>query len=327
MQINTIIPSEKAILIPNVSLFLIVDTNKDQVGMKKLLLIFLILSSEQTQPNDAISQKASKPQTLKIGNLALPSSQQVGPLLGFGQNINDKGDFLALTFMDYYQLHKAHYADIIPAVMYSFDDSSSIFVNFPMTPSYKNGCNKSSGLEDFFVQLEYCFVNEVKPTYINQATVVGKMTIPSGSTTVKNPATGYGAPAFFLGTTFNQLATDWYFFFSIGGLMTLKYDCNKRFGNQLIYQCGIGKNIGNPGGAILTWILELDGYYTQQDRCGGIKNPDTGSNIIYLTPSIWYSTERLILQFGIPIPIIQHQFGDQPREYFGLAANIAWKFN
>ncbi len=36
-----------------------------------------------------------------VGNFSLPISQQPGPLIGFGQDVVDEGDFILFSYMDY----------------------------------------------------------------------------------------------------------------------------------------------------------------------------------------------------------------------------------
>ena len=93
---------------------------------------------------------------LKLGNLALPSSQQPGPLFGFGQNVVDKGDFQFFADVMYLQ-GKAKcrkYNDFTPALLYAFNDHSSIFLAAPWTvQSTFDG--EMNGIQNILVQFEF----------------------------------------------------------------------------------------------------------------------------------------------------------------------------
>lgn len=139
-------------------------------------------------------KKEEKPP--KIGNFSLPTSQQPAALFGFGGNIIDKGEVQLYLFADYFNGKKKIVSDVIPSVLFGITDDWSVFFNAPFTPIMKDGHHRSSGLEDFFIQLEYAFYNKSTKTYVDQATLVANITYPTGSVH-KNPPTGFGAPSLF----------------------------------------------------------------------------------------------------------------------------------
>ena len=181
---------------------------------------------------------AEKIQPNEIGNLTLPASQQPNPLFGFGQNVVNKGDLQAILTVDRIKGKHKRYSEVIPAVLYGISDSFSLFVYQPIA-HFSRCCNRSSGLEDAFIQLEYAFYNYVQPNYFIQATVVGSLVLPIGSSK-KQPPTGFGSPSFFLGGTCSYNATDWYIFGSAGTLLTTAHHGTK-FGSIFLYQGGVGK--------------------------------------------------------------------------------------
>ena len=71
-------------------------------------------------------------------------------------------------------------------------------------------------------------------------------------------------------------------------------------------------------------LLELDGQYTTKDRVLGQNLPDTGGNIIGLTPSLWFSTPHLILQLGVGFPILQNLNGKQTKTDYYVAGSLSW---
>lgn len=169
----------------------------------------------------------------KIGNFALPISQDPAPLFSFGQNIIDKDQTMLFLFADNYAGVNKYYIDVIPALLYGITDDTSIIIGAPIA-KYKQDNNRSSGLEDAIIQLEKAFYAKSTSSFTEQATIVGNITLPSGSVQ-KNPSTGYGSPSFFLGATYSRMYVDWFLFTSHGAILTTAQD-NTKYGNSFLYQ-------------------------------------------------------------------------------------------
>jgi|688.fasta_scaffold110290_3 hypothetical protein len=273
---------------------------------------------------DKKDEEKVKEEPPKIGNFSLPISQQPAALFGFGGNIIDQGEIQWYFFADEFVGKKRFVMDLIPSVLFGITNDLSIFFNAPFTPLMRDGDDRSSGLEDFFVQLEYAFYNYSNYLYSDQATIVTNVTVPTGSIH-KNPPTGFGSPSFFIGATYYHMLVDWFLFTSHGAILTTS-DHRTKFGDQFLYQFGFGKNIPSPPGLIYAWMIEVDGQYNQKNRFRGEIDPNSGGNFIYVTPSLWVSSKQLLVQFGISFPITQNLFGDQRKVDYGLNFNIAWSF-
>ena len=159
--------------------------------MRKYLLALLIIST---------SLYAEEEEPPKEGNFSLPSSQQPSGLFAFGGNVIDKGERQLFLFADDFVGKHRLISDVIPSFLYGVSDTFSILFNFPFSPEMLDGCQKSSGLEDYYIQVEYAFYNKKTKDYIDQATLVSNMTIPTGNINNK-PPTGYGGPSAFIGAT------------------------------------------------------------------------------------------------------------------------------
>ncbi len=261
----------------------------------------------------------------KVGNFILPTTQYIAPLLSFGQTIIDKGQaqlFLSSTATYGF---KKHTIDSTPALLYGVTDDFSVLLNFPVALGYKENKAHSSGWEDLYIQFEQAFYSHSTYRYEEQATVVTNMTFPTGSTK-KDPVTGVGSPSFFGGLTYERLYADWYGFTSHGIQFTTSHHHTK-FGNTFLYQAGLGRNICTLQDKwLFMWLLELNGQYTDKDKVKGTKDRNSGGNIVYLTPSVWVSSEKIIFQFGVGIPILQHLNGNQKRNHYLLATSLGWTF-
>lgn len=74
-------------------------------------------------------------------------------------------------------------------------------------------------------------------------------------------------------------------------------------------------------------MVEFDGIYTWKDKIQGVTDPNSGGNLIFLTPSIFISSkESFLMQFGVGFPIQQHLFGHQNRKEYAVSLNIGWLF-
>jgi hypothetical protein len=283
--------------------------------------VFLIAKKEP----DTTEKDAGKIEQVKMGNFALSASQQPAPLICFGQNIIDKGDLQLFICSSQLKGTKKNFKEIALTMIYGIKDNASFSLRIPFAYNFRENNLTSLGLEDSFMQFEYAFYSKGTLTTTNQMTFVANISLPVGSTS-KQPCTGLGSPGFFLGFTANHITTDWYCFISSGALLTTRHK-NTKTGNQFLYQSGLGKNISSaPNKWIFNWLIELDGFYIQRDITRKTMNQNSGGNEILLGPSLWFSTQHLILQAGISWAISHHMFGVQNRDSYLLAINCGWTF-
>ena len=261
----------------------------------------------------------------KIGNYILPSSQQPGSLISFGQNILEEEKTKIFLFSDALGGSQMYFIDAIPYGVYGLTDDLSILFGVPIAVNYKQNKRHSSGLSDMLLQLEYAFYNENTSQFGDQATLVTSVTFPTGSAT-KQPPTGYGSSSFFLGSTFNRTYVNWFVFTSPGVTLTTSHE-GRKAGNEYLYQAGIGRNICTIDSEwIFAWFVEANGLYTEKTHFKGRTGPDSGGNLIVVTPSLWISSEHLTFQFGVGLPVAQHLFGNQTKNKYLLASNVSWLF-
>lgn len=295
-------------------------------------LLFMTLMAGYAFPEES-SEKSDKKaeEPPKIGNFSLRASQQPGPLVSFGDNIIDKGEIQVFLFADALLGKKIYMTDIFPSFLYGVTESLSVSLNVPFSPGNQDRNHRSSGLEDAFVQLEYQFYSKSTVAYVDQATVVGSVSFPTGNYR-SIPPLGFAANGYFIGLTYNRMTADWFYFTSQGVLLTATKDGVKRskdgtrFGNQILYEFGIGRNISSRPGWIFAWMVELDGFYVEKNKLDGKLDPNSGGNTIYLIPSLWISSEKLIVQFGVGGPIYQNLFGKQRKKSVIIDFNLGITF-
>lgn len=259
----------------------------------------------------------------KEGNFSLPVSQQPAALFGFGGNVIEEGNKQLYFFGDWLAGKKRVVSDLIPSFLYGVTDTFSVSINVPFSPLMKVKNSHSQGIEDCFVQLEYAYYSKRTYTYSDQATVLMNLSAPTGRP--KDPPTGFGAPSLFFGWTYYRLKVDWCYFGACGAILPSSYRGTK-FGNQYLYQAGVGRNIPSSKGWIFAWMFELDGQYGEKNIRKSALEPSSGGNVLFATPSLSISNEKFLMQLGVSFPVTQHWFGDQSRYQYGINLNTAYTF-
>lgn len=286
-------------------------------------------SKEDLSPKEPSQQNDKKPpqqeEPPKVGNFALPTPQQPGPFVSFGQHVINENQTQFYLLADDFRGNRKYKVDLVPPIIHGITDAFSVTLNAPIAVRYKEGPNHSKGWEDIAVQLEYAFYDDKTARFADQATLFTSITFPTGSVR-KQPETGFSSSSFFLGATFNRLYTDWFAFTSQGILLTTS-DEGTKAGDAFAYQGGLGRNIySKTAEFIVAGMIELDGQYAKKDKIKKMTDPNSGGNNVYLTPSLWFSTNKVIIQLGFGWPITQHLFGDQKRNSYVMAANFGWTF-
>lgn len=293
-----------------------------------MVLLLMVMGIRDVSTKSTLDEepgKAAQETQLRLGNFALPTSQQQGPLISFGQNIVDQSDLLFYGYVDYLKGHSQQFTSLVPALLYGITDHASVFIEVPIAAQYIQDDTKSAGFGDVQVQFEQVLYDYNSLRSAAQITMVANIGLPTGSAS-KTPATGFGSPTFLLGCTANYTTIDWYPFVSSGVLLTTSHRGTK-FGNQFLYQCGLGKNIASVTNAwIFNCMIELDGTYRQKDRVAGKVDQNSGGNVLLLGPSLWFSTQHASVQAGISWIISQHLFGMQHKENYYAAVGLGWKF-
>jgi hypothetical protein len=281
-------------------------------------------SENETGGSQAGTEEGEK--TVKKGILSFPVSQQITPMISFGQNIIDKKQVQFFTLASKAVGRDEQYSiSLVPNLIYALTDSFSIYFANQINVRNREGEFHSTGVGDSTIQLEYAFYTKAYKTFYDQATVVTNVTIPTGSSH-KYPPTGFGANSFFIGGTYSRIGVNWYGFVSTGEIF-ISSSHQTQFGNQYLYQFGIGKRIMNTQEWLLCWLVEFDGIYACKDRIKGHKDPNSGGNTLLITPSLFLSSsESLVVQLGFGFPVCQQLNGTQNKNDYTLDLDLGWTF-
>lgn len=292
-----------------------------------LIALFISTLSYAHEQSKIVAQTYPDPEPPRQGLYSLDASQMPGPFFSFGQNIIGKDIVITYFVPGYQKTSSANYLDLIPSFVYGFSENASLYLVTPWALNYRdNEGNKSSGFSDSTAQLEYAFYDTCSLDSCGQATIVGGISYPTGSYN-KSPPTSDGASNYLLGTTYNYTSLDWLWFISPGVQVSSKKN-GVLPGPQYLYQFGIGHDIFSVKDKyIFAFVTEFDGQYGKKDRYRGELDHDSGGNTIYVTPSLWFSTNKLTLQLGVSLPVVQHLFGEQDKSKYYLSGTFGWTFN
>lgn len=261
-------------------------------------------------------------EAVPAGNYAVSPRTQVGPLISFGQTLIGQNAFFPQVY-SFFQQGPHNYSSVIaPSAIYGIRDDLALFLFAPISLRNRGGPFHSSGMNDTLLQVEYGYYSLSRKEYSLQGTVLAAVQFPTGSSS-KQPPTGAGWFSYFLGTTFAYLSDTWYAFVSPGvNIPTARHGTKE--GVSYLYQWGIARYIAalSPQGWVFNLMVEFDGTYNQRSKVGGSTNPNSGGNVLFITPSICLASETLFIQFGVGWPAIQQLNGHQTRIAYAIASNV-----
>jgi Putative MetA-pathway of phenol degradation len=81
-----------------------------------------------------------------------------------------------------------------------------------------------------------------------------------------------------------------------------------------------------PRGPALDVVLELNGEWHGQQVIDGAKDPNSGGNVVYLSPGLRYSLDRWSAFASIGIPIVNQVYGIQAEPDWRLLTGVAVNF-
>jgi hypothetical protein len=296
---------------------------------------FSIYSSSVCADNVSVNNQKDDKKQLKIGNLALPVSQQPASLFSIGQNMIEKGDLLVEGVLTQQKGRYQSFIDISGSVLYGVTDNFTLLGGIPFALSFRQANCKTSGIGDLFLGGEYAFYNKEKYTSTDQVTFLATLYVPTGSFSRK-PSIGLGTVSFLTGITASHISIDWYCYLSLGGFFVSR-NRESAFTHQVLYEAGFGRNIKHLKGMIFLVMVDFNGSYsnTKNRRMNSITSiiatnarltPKNTSNVIFIGPSLFVSTERMIMQAGIQFPVLQQSLDKEVKNSYRLAVLMSWKF-
>lgn len=265
---------------------------------------------------------------------------------GFGQNIIPKKKLLVELNMSEQKATQEQFVALYPSLVYGITNYLSVYIAIPTVPKFELNGISARGIGNITTQLEYVWYTHQTPDYQAQATLVANLTFPTAnidgaSFTVKDTIRAYDALSIFIGSTASYLSDEWYFYIAPGyvfnttshssiTLETSDMICTatttKKDGDILYYQWGIGHAIQTPSHASLMCALEFNGIYSKKNKINGLRQPNTGGNIIFAGPTLCITEKRYQLQMGIQLPILQKVNGNQGTQRYRTMVIASMRF-
>lgn len=285
-----------------------------------LYMGLIAIAHGQTSAVENATNAAPPPQ----GNFAVPPSQMPGPLLSFGQFLVPPKTVQLQTGFEFIN-NRGEDADVlVPTAIAGITERLSVAVSIPYFLSLREADRWTSGLSDPSVTAEYAIFTRETKRSTQEATVVTSLSVPIDKTSGV-PAKSLGVRSYFIGATFHSMGIKWYGFFSAGQLLFQMKD-NAQLGDETLLQAGLGRNLISRKNRIVFALLELNGRRLAKNRERYGFDPQSGGEIINLTPSLGLATRQLYLQLGYSFPIEQH-WNNPGFKRNGLASlAIAWTF-
>src|SRR5260221_6694775 len=94
-----------------------------------LSLLFFVLLCCIPLPMHAPKATSEKVTQVKLGNFALPGSQQPGPLFTLGQLLVDKHDLLGYAYFNTLKGENQRFTDAHLNLLYGMTDKCSVFID------------------------------------------------------------------------------------------------------------------------------------------------------------------------------------------------------
>lgn len=246
---------------------------------------------------------------------------------GIGQNIFEKNAIVAYVEFDQLSYKDDSFMQLVPSFIYAFSDSLSFYTGLPILLKQKKGEDTQRGIGNLFAELEYAFFNKTTPQAFTRGTILGNITFPtthfSHSCDYQTTTTAHGS--FFVGATLSHTSTRWYGYLSGGARFFLEKN-DVKSGSSFLYEGGIGMNLSNPWGITALGVIEANGILTKKDTRDCQENNNTGSNLIFVGPSVCFTGNRWLISGGIQVPLYQNLNGIQSETRFrsALIMNIVF---
>ncbi len=183
---------------------------------------------------------------------------------------------------------------------------------------------RTTGLADssFFARYDWLRRN-VSGGYTRLSPEVG-LRVPSGGAFGDGSTDPIGALIFSHVRDPHWLIADTQFTYNRRGDRGFREGNNWRYDVAYLRRILPREGLGVPS---VLLVLELNGEHARQSRQNGMELPDTGGDLLFLSPGVeWITSNRLVLEFSIPIAVYRDLRGAQMEPQVSLIAGFRWLF-
>lgn len=232
-------------------------------------------------------------------------------------------------------------------VVYGVSEKMALFVTVPYVikelKSTESGSRRErgdSGLGDITLLGKYRIYTRDYPGKTSRLSILCGIKVPTGEDDEEDSfgrlpqglQLGSGSFDPFAGVAYTWQTID----HEIDGDLSYKFNTEGandfKFGDLLKYNIAYQKRVWPfelPEEGLysqLNLVLELNGQYQERNKLSGVKVPDSGGHIIFLSPGIQYVTERFIAESSVQLPVIQDLNGSQVETDYIITAGIRITF-
>ena len=187
------------------------------------------------------------------------------------------------------------------------------------TPS---GDDRTTGTADGRIFARYDAVRKIVPGGYTRLSPELGVKLPTGG------AFGTGSTDFIGTLVFSHVRDAHWFVSDVQFTYTSTGDDDLRGGNRLrydlayLYRLYPRDSIGVPGALL---VLELNGESADRSRSGGIGLPNTGGDVLFLSPGVeFFASRQLVLEAAVPIRVHEDLNGSQNRPTYSVIFGFRW---
>lgn len=238
------------------------------------------------------------------------------PVFSLGPETIYKGGVGIETEIEYEKSDSNREVNLHEEIIYGLREDLSLTAKLPFILDKKETDSTSSGFGDFALRGKFRFYKKDYFGAQDKAAFIGGIKFPTGDEDEK-PSLGTGSFDYLLGLTAGHESLKWYYFGTVRYWINAENGTTEK-GDKFLYDIAFGlrpvlKEYYEPD---LVLLLELSGEYRNKDTVSGVKDDDSGGNILYLGPTFLWSYRNWMVKGGIQLPVYQDLNGDQEDEDF-----------
>jgi len=252
--------------------------------------------------------------------LSSHSIQAHDPVFGLGPHVLFKDGIETALEINANKSDQAFAAGIT----YGITGDWSIGLDLPYV--YKdNGIDSSSGIGDLSVFTKYRFWRKDSLGLQESAAVFLKV-INDTAKNNQTPKLDKGVTDSILGFTYGYEGRKNYRWASIRYRNNATNALGIERGDKILldFVVGIRPTLTGYREADTVWLLELNAEYGKRSKFSNTVLTDTGGNVWFLSPGIFWTKRYFAVKAGVQIPIIKNLYGNQKSSDYQASITFEW---
>lgn len=211
-------------------------------------------------------------------------------------------------------------------IIYGLTEDLALTLALPFILNRKLDANgigtSSSGIGDTSLRVKYRFWRRDRLGVQDSAAFIVSIKFPSGNTD-KSPRLGTGSTDFLFGAAAARESLLWYYFADVRYRVNTRGNANLKIGDRFFADGAIGIRLW-PAEYLkpdLVVLAELNWETFLRDKLDGLGVKESGGNLLFISPSFFFTYRNWAVKGGVQIPLYQSFDGNQPEE--GLRFKMA----